>query len=102
MGDIITISATATVITVPPTPFHFTLMTNLGKSTSRSSTLGKQRIQRLLDNPPSHETIRSEVLLAVDDGNIQIIRELGVGDQERFLEIVDQVSTRHPAEGRNL
>jgi len=77
-------------------------MTTLGNSTRRSSTLGKQRIQRLLDDPPSHETIRSEVQLAVDDGSIQIVRGLEVGDQERFLEIVDQVSTRQPVEGRIL
>ena len=46
----------------------------------------------LLSNPPSHETIRSEVQLAVDDGNVQVVGGLEVGDQTGFLEIVDQVS----------
>ena len=67
-------------------------MTNSRRSTVRSSTLGRQQIQRLFDNPPSHETIRSEVQLLVDGGNTQAIRGLSVGDQTRFLEIVDQVS----------
>ena len=59
----------------------------------------------LFDNPPSHETIRSEVQLLVDRGNIQAIRELDVEGQERFLEIADQVSAiaHLPfAEGCNL
>lgn len=73
------------------------------KKAGRSSISRKQQIQQLLDNPPSHETIRSEVQLAVDDGNIQAIRELTAGDQAKLLEIIDQVSAcRHdpPLRGR--
>ncbi|KAF9651828.1 hypothetical protein BDM02DRAFT_3109904 [Thelephora ganbajun] len=62
----------------------------------RSSTPAKLRVQQLLDNPPSQESIRAEVQFVVDNGNIGVIRELGARDQTRFLEIVDQVSTRHP------
>lgn len=67
-------------------------MKNPGKSISRSLTLWKGRLRGLLSNPPSHETIRSEVQLAVDDGNVQVVGGLEVGDQTGFLEIVDQVS----------
>ena len=70
-------------------------MTNSRKSTIRSSALERKRIQGLLDNPPSHKAIRSEVQLAVDNGSIQVIRELAVRDQARFLEIIDQVRTYH-------
>ena len=78
--------------------FQPALMTNTikGKSTSRSSTPEKQRIQRLLDNPPSHKTIQSEVQLMVDHGNIQTFNGLGAGDRARFVEIIDQVSACHP------
>ena len=91
----ITVRVTARVVIVPPTSFQLALMANTGKSTSRSSTLGRQRIRRLLDNPPSNEKIQSEVQLVVDHGNIQVIKGLGAGDQARFLEITDQVSTCH-------
>ncbi|KAF9642619.1 kinase-like protein, partial [Thelephora ganbajun] len=60
--------------------------------TGRSSTSAKLRVQQLLDNPPSQESIRAEVQLVVDDGNIGVIRELGARDQARFLEIVDQAA----------
>ncbi|KAF9642024.1 hypothetical protein BDM02DRAFT_3124909, partial [Thelephora ganbajun] len=64
--------------------------------TGRSSASAKLRVQQLLDNPPSQESIRAEVQFVVDNGNIRVIRELGTKDQARFLEIVDQVSTCHP------
>ncbi|KAF9647702.1 hypothetical protein BDM02DRAFT_3129539, partial [Thelephora ganbajun] len=68
------------------------LMTNSRKTPSRSSTSAKRRVQGLLDNPPSQESIRAEVQLVVDNGNIGVIRELGTKDQARFLEIVDQAT----------
>jgi len=71
-------------------------MARYRKPTRRSSTSWKQRIQGLLDNTPSHETIRAEVQLLVDNSNINTIRGLAIGDQARFLEITDQVSTCHP------
>lgn len=71
------------------------LMTNPDASTSRSSTPGSQRIQRLLRNPPSHETIRSETQLLVDCGHIEAIRGFAPEDQARFLEILDHVRTYH-------
>ncbi|KAF9646166.1 kinase-like protein [Thelephora ganbajun] len=67
-------------------------MTNSRKTPSRSSTSAKRRVQRLLDNPPSQESIRAEVQLVVDNGNIGVFRELGTKDQARFLEIVDQAT----------
>jgi hypothetical protein len=48
-----------------------------------------------LGNPPPHETMRPEDQLPLDNGDIQAVRGSGVGDRTRFLEIVDQVSTRH-------
>ena len=50
-------------------------------------------MQQLLGNPPSHEATRSELQLAVANDDIKAVRELEVGDQARFLEIVDRVST---------
>ena len=54
-------------------------------------------MQGLLSNPPSHEVIRSEVQLAVENGSFQVIRGLAVGDQARFLEIIDQVRAYNPS-----
>jgi hypothetical protein len=56
----------------------------------------------MLDNPPSNEIIRSEVQLAVDNGNIQAIRGLEARDQAKFLELVDQVSARNPSRRERL
>ena len=72
------------------------LMTSTSKSTRRPPTPGKQKLQMLLGNPLPHETIRSEVQLAAGNGNINAIRRLAVGDQEKLLEIIDQVCTCHP------
>ena len=68
------------------------------KSTTRPPTSEKQLLQRLLNNQAPHETIRSEVQLAVNNGNIiNAIRALAVGEQARLLEIIDQVSTLYPS-----
>ena len=71
-------------------------MTSTSKSTRRPQTPGKQQLQMLLGSPLPHETIRSEVQLAVGNGNINAIRRLAVGDQEKLLEIIDQVCACHP------
>ncbi|KAF9646102.1 hypothetical protein BDM02DRAFT_3119119 [Thelephora ganbajun] len=71
-------------------------MTNPEKMTGGSLASAKLRVQQLLNNPPSQESIRAEVQLVADNDNIGVIRELGTRDQARFLEIVDQVSTCHP------
>ena len=63
------------------------------ESDSGPSIARKQLLLRLLDNPPPPETFRSEVQLALDDGNIRAIRLLAVEDQARLLEVVDQVRT---------
>ncbi|KAF9646096.1 kinase-like protein [Thelephora ganbajun] len=60
--------------------------------TGRSSMSAKLRVQQLLDNSSSQESIRAEVQLVVDNGNTGVIRELGTKDQARFLEIVDQAT----------
>lgn len=48
-------------------------------------------MRRLLETPLQHETIRAEVQLLVDGGDIQAIRGFAADDQAKFLEIVDQV-----------
>ncbi|KAF9646885.1 kinase-like protein [Thelephora ganbajun] len=67
-------------------------MTNPEKTADCSSTSAKLRVQRLLDNTLSLESIRAEIQLVVDSGNIGVIRELETRDQIRFLDIVDQAA----------
>ena len=83
---------TGTAIAVSHSHTSLHPMTSTSKSTRRPPTPGKQQLQMLLGN----ETIRSEVQLAVGNGNINAIRRLAVGDQEKLLEIIDQVCTCHP------
>ena len=69
-------------------------MPPVSKSTTRPPTSKKQRLRRLLDNHAPHETIRSDLQLAMNDGNIiNAIRALAAGEQTRLLEIIDQVRT---------
>lgn len=67
-------------------------MPPMPRSTTRSPTSEKQPLRRLLDNHADHETIRSDLQLAANSGNIiNAVRALAVGEQARLLEIIDQV-----------
>ena len=79
----------ATCSHLPPT------MPPVYKSTTRPPT-SEEQLRRLLYNRAPHETIRSEVWLVLNSGNIiNAIKALAVGEQARLLEIIDQVCTQY-------
>lgn len=59
--------------------------------TDRPSNPWKQLLNECLHCSPSQGTIHAEVQLAADDCGIQEIRGLVVEDQEKLLEIIDEV-----------
>lgn len=61
------------------------------KSNNRPPASEKQRLQSLLDGHPPRETVRSEVQLAVGNGNVNTLRGFAARDQERLLEVIDKV-----------